>query len=115
MTNYQHNLDNTFHALADPTRRMVLERLSQGPASVTELAKPFNMALPSFLQHLKVLEECALVRSVKNGRIRTFQIEPQQIQQAQQWLNAQLEVWERRLDQLDNYLKELSIKEKNDE
>jgi DNA-binding transcriptional ArsR family regulator len=115
MTNYQHDLNNTFHALADPTRRAVLERLSRGPASVTELAEPFNMALPSFLQHLKVLEQCALVRSAKHGRIRTFQIEPQQMQQAQHWLSDQLEVWERRLNQLDNYLKELAMKEKYDE
>lgn len=115
MANYQDDLNNTFHALADPTRRRVLERLSQGPASVTELAEPFDMALPSFLQHLKVLEQCHLVRSVKNGRIRTFQIEPQQMQSAQHWLHAQLEIWQRRLDQLDNYLIELSMKEKNNE
>ncbi len=113
MTNYHHDLNNIFYALADPTRRAVLERLSQGPASVTELGEPFNMALPSFLQHLKVLEKCALVRSVKQGRVRTFQIEPQQIHQAQQWLNAQLEVWEQRLNQLDSYL--LSLKENPDE
>jgi DNA-binding transcriptional ArsR family regulator len=87
----------------------------RGPASVTELAEPFPMALPSFLQHMKVLERSALVRSVKNGRVRTFQIEPKQMQSATHWLHAQLEIWERRLDQLDNYLKELATAEGENE
>ncbi|MBK8433443.1 MAG: winged helix-turn-helix transcriptional regulator [Chloroflexi bacterium] len=115
MTNYQPNLDHTFHALADATRRRVLERLMLGPASVKDLAAPFQMALPSFLQHMKVLERSALVRSVKNGRVRTFQIEPQQMQNATHWLHAQLEMWERRLDQLDAYLKELATAEGENE
>lgn len=118
MTNYQSDLDRTFQALADPTRRQVIQRLMHGPASVTELAEPFPMALPSFLQHLKVLELSALVRSEKRGRVRTFHLEPQQINKAKHWLTQQLEIWERRLDQFDAYVKELSLeqsmKEKSD-
>jgi len=95
MTQYQMSLDPVFQALADPTRRQVLERLSRGPASVKELASPFDMALPSFMQHLKVLEESSLVRSHKQGRVRTFALEPDTLRQAGDWLSQQL---------LDDYL-----------
>lgn len=111
MTNYGANLEQTFHALADPTRRKVIERLSLGPASVTELAEPFDMALPTFLQHLKVLEASQLVRSEKVGRVRTFRIQADQIAGARQWMNDQLELWERRLDQLDNYAVKLMLQQ----
>lgn len=113
MPNYQ-NLDQSFRALADPTRRQVLERLSRGPASVTELAEPFEMALPSFMQHLQVLERGRLVRSEKVGRTRTFYLIPEQVENAEQWLKAQLDLWEKRLDQLDSYVIELA-KEENHE
>lgn len=96
-----------FHALADPTRRAVLERLSGGPASTSELAQPFKMALPSFLQHLDVLENCGLVRSRKTGRVRTYQLAPQKLEVAEHWMARQRKIWERRLDQLDSYLQEL--------
>jgi len=97
-------LDRVFQALADPTRRAVLERLGAGPASVSELAQPFRMALPSFSQHLDVLENCGLVRSRKAGRIRTYRLAPQPLQVAEHWLQAQRARWERRFDQLDDYL-----------
>jgi DNA-binding transcriptional ArsR family regulator len=97
-------LDGVFHALADPTRRAVLQRLSGGVAAVSELAAPFDMALPSFLQHLKVLEGCGLVRSSKSGRVRTYELSPGPMRAAEGWMTAQRALWERRLDQLDDYL-----------
>jgi DNA-binding transcriptional ArsR family regulator len=100
-------LDHVFHALTDPTRRAVLERLTRGPAAVSELARPFKMALPSFAQHLGVLEECGLVRSKKRGRVRTYTLAPQPLKQAEHWLSAQRVQWERRLDSLDDFLKTL--------
>ena len=102
-------IDGVFRALADPTRRRVLERLGRGPASVSELKEPFGMALPSFLEHLTVLEECDLVRSRKKGRIRTYRLAPKPLRAAERWLSEQRARWERRLDQLDRYL--LKLKE----
>ena len=101
------SLDQVFKALSDPTRRAVLERLTLGPAPVSELAQPFQMALPSFSQHLDVLEQCGLVHSQKKGRVRTYQLAPQRLEEAEHWLSTQRSLWERRLDQLDSYLKEL--------
>ncbi|MGH6881205.1 ArsR/SmtB family transcription factor [Hypericibacter sp.] len=103
-------IDSVFRALADPTRRHVLERLNRGPGSVSELAQPFDMALPSFVEHLKVLEESGLVRSRKNGRVRTYQLVPKRLKLAEDWLIRQRRLWVRRLDQLDAYL--LTLKEK---
>src|SRR5260370_31467590 len=100
-------LDSVFHALADPTRRAVVSRLSRGPAAVTELARPFNMALPSFVQHLGVLEGCGLVRSHKAGRVRTYHLRPQALKAADHWMVEQRALWDRRLDRLDEYLKEM--------
>jgi DNA-binding transcriptional ArsR family regulator len=100
-------LDRVFRALADPTRRAVLQHLSGAAAPVSELAEPFDMALPSFLQHLKVLEGCGLVRSRKSGRIRTYQISPEPLKAAEAWMSEQRAVWERRLNQLDRYLEDL--------
>lgn len=108
-------LDRTFQALADPTRRGVLERLTLGPATVTELAEPFDMALPSFLQHLRVLEQSELVRSEKVGRVRTYRLEPQGVVGAASWLQEQFGRWEQRLDQLDRLVKTLAQEEKRDE
>jgi DNA-binding transcriptional ArsR family regulator len=107
MPNQSAPLNRVFQALADPTRRAVLERLSSGPASMSELARPFQMALPSFSQHLEVLENCGLVRSRKTGRVRTYELAPQPLKEAEHWMVTQRENWERRLDQLDNYLKDL--------
>jgi DNA-binding transcriptional ArsR family regulator len=97
-------LDRVFHALADPARRSMLERLSRGPASVSELAKPLTMSLPAVVQHLAVLEESGLVRTQKVGRVRTCQIEAGSLQRAEQWINDRRIQWERRLDRLGDYL-----------
>ena len=107
MTSAVETLDTAFHALANATRRAVVERLGQGPATVSELAEPFDMALPSFLEHLKVLEASGLVRSQKNGRVRTVRIRPTNIKRAAQWLDKQRSLWEQRLDQLDAYVTKL--------
>jgi DNA-binding transcriptional ArsR family regulator len=104
MPNQSPDLGRVFQALADPTRRAVLERLSGGPAAMSELAQPFRMALPSFAQHLDVLEDCGLVRSTKEGRVRTYRIAPQQLKAAETWLATQRALWTKRLDQLDDYL-----------
>ena len=112
MTKQSAQLDRIFYALADPTRRAVLRRLGRSPAAVSELAQPFRMALPSFTQHLNVLEECGLVRSKKIGRVRTYQAAPRSLKMVEQWLVDQREVWESRLNQLDSYLE--TIKEKSD-
>src|SRR5687768_10857161 len=99
-------VESVFRALGDPTRRKVLERLGRGSASVSELAGPFRMALPSFVQHMRVLEECGLVRSEKVGRVRTYRLAPERLRVAEDWLSKQRTMWERRLDQLDAYLLE---------
>lgn len=99
------DLDRMFQALADPTRRAVLERLSKSPLPMTELARPFDMALPSFSQHLDVLESCGLVHSKKEGRVRTYALAPKKMKRAEDWLSGQRTKWEKRLDQLDDYLK----------
>ena len=111
MPNYATQLDCVFRALGDPTRRAVLRRLSSGPVAVSELARPFDMALPSFTQHLAVLENCGLVRSRKTGRVRTFQLVPQPLEAAERWMVEQRALWERRLDQLDSFLKDLKERE----
>ena len=97
-------LDRIFHALSDPTRRAVLGRLTAGPAPVSELARPFDMALPSFTQHLGVLEDCGLVTSQKRGRVRTYRLSPLPLAEAESWLGRQRALWQTRLDQLDDYL-----------
>lgn len=102
-------IDAVFKALSDPTRRRVLERLSLSSASVSELAEPFDMALPSFVQHLRVLEDSGLVTSRKTGRVRTYKLDAAQLHTAEDWLARQRSLWERRLDQLDEYL--LKLKE----
>jgi DNA-binding transcriptional ArsR family regulator len=105
-------LDSVFRALSDPTRRAVLERLGRGPAAVGELARPFDMALPSFMQHLAVLEDGRLVRSRKTGRVRTYELVPQRLRQAERWMAEQRALWEKRLDQLEDYLVKFKEKEK---
>jgi DNA-binding transcriptional ArsR family regulator len=98
--------DRVFHALADPTRRVIVERLSRGPASVSDLARPLPMSLPAVVQHLQVLETSGLVRSEKVGRVRTCQIEPAALRPVEQWISARRANWERRLDRLGDYLAE---------
>ena len=108
MLNYQ--LDRTFAALADPARRTMVERLTEGPATVSELAAPLPMSLPAVMLHLKVLEECGLVKSEKVGRVRTCRIEPQMLSQAEQWVTQRRQMWERNLDRLGAYLDETEEK-----
>jgi DNA-binding transcriptional ArsR family regulator len=103
--------DDVFHALSNSTRRKVLEQLSAGPATVSELAAPFDMKLPSFVQHLSVLEQSRLVKSKKRGRVRTYEIAPERFKVAEDWLTARRRLWEARLDQLDQYVKQLKDKE----
>jgi len=100
-------LNLVFQALADPTRRAVVERLSRGPSATSELAQPFKMALPSFLQHLDVLQKCGLVRSQKSGRVRTYELAPNTLKAAEDWMATQRTLWERRLDQLESFLEDL--------
>jgi DNA-binding transcriptional ArsR family regulator len=99
-------LDHVFHALADPTRRVMIERLSRGPASVSELAEPLDMSLPAVVQHLQVLEASGLVRSEKKGRVRTCRIESSALRAAERWIVARRSTWERHLDRLGDFLAE---------
>lgn len=96
-----HQLDKSFAALADPARRTIMQRLAEGPASVSELARPLPMSLPAVLLHLKVLEDAGLVTSRKEGRVRTCRIEPQMLDEAERWLSERRVVWERSLDRLN--------------
>jgi DNA-binding transcriptional ArsR family regulator len=112
MTNQTAQLNHVFRALAHPTRRAVLDRLSRGPVTTLDLASRFNMALPSFTQHLTMLEKFGLVRSTKSGRVRTYALAPKPLQAAEDWMTDRRKLWERRLDQLDAYL--LTMKENHD-
>jgi DNA-binding transcriptional ArsR family regulator len=97
-------LDLAFHALSDPTRRAVVSKLAQGEVPVTVLAAPFNMALPSFSQHLKVLEECGLITSEKRGRSRWCRLVPERLNAAADWMEAERQQWTERLERLGAYL-----------
>ncbi|MFC6600087.1 metalloregulator ArsR/SmtB family transcription factor [Kitasatospora paranensis] len=108
MLNHEVQLDRVFQALADPTRRAMVERLTRGPASVSELAKPLPMSLPAVVQHLQVLEAAGLVLSEKVGRVRTCRIEAAALRAAEGWIAAQRTPWEHRLDRLDDILAEHS-------
>jgi DNA-binding transcriptional ArsR family regulator len=103
--------DDVFYALSNSTRRKVLEQLSVGPATVSELAEPFDMKLPSFVQHLSVLEQSRLVKSKKRGRVRTYEIVPERFRVVEDWVTARRRLWEARLDRLDQYVKQLKEKE----
>ena len=107
MLNQSQALDLAFQALADPTRRQIVERLTREPVSVSELARPLTMSLPAVMQHLALLEASGLVRSAKSGRVRTCRINPEALSLAEQWINARRGEWERRLDRLGDYLEEL--------
>jgi DNA-binding transcriptional ArsR family regulator len=106
-------LDILFQALGDPTRRALLERLARAPASVTELAQPFDMALPSLLAHIRKLEGSGLVETEKEGRIRTVRLVPGAFTPVRSWLDEQRAIWEDRLDRLDDYITRLT-KERED-
>jgi DNA-binding transcriptional ArsR family regulator len=103
-TTLRPTVDRVFHALADPSRRLIVERLSAGPASVSELAEPLPLSLPAVTQHLHVLEESGLVRSEKVGRVRTCRIEPKALRPVERWISERRATWERRLDRLGEYL-----------
>ncbi|WP_158972151.1 ArsR/SmtB family transcription factor [Chachezhania sediminis] len=104
MTNH---LDSFFGAMSDPTRRAVIERLAGGPAPVSELHAPHDIALPTFLRHLKVLEAAGLVRSEKKGRVRTVHLEAAPLAEAEGWLQRQRQLWDGRLDRLDALVREM--------
>ncbi len=106
MLNYSQPLDRLFMALADPTRRVMVERLSRGPVTVSELAKPLPMSLPAVMQHLQVLEASGLVRSDKEGRVRTCRIEPAALASAEGWFAGRRASWEQRFDRLSEVLAE---------
>jgi DNA-binding transcriptional ArsR family regulator len=107
------SIDAVFRALSDATRRNVVERLGQKPISVSDLAARYPMALPSFVEHMKVLEKSGLVRSRKAGRVRTYELVPNRLKLAEHWLDKQRRFWEQRLDQLDAYL--LKMKDGDEE
>lgn len=107
-------LNATFAALADPTRRAILARLSTGEASVSELAEPFAMTLPAVSKHLKVLERAGLIERGRNAQLRPCRIAPAPLKEATDWLEQYRGIWEQRLDRLDNYLQQLQTKENDD-
>ncbi len=113
MLNESAALDLAYQALADPRRRQMLARLSRGPASVSELARPLPISLPAVLQHLQMLEASGLVRSEKKGRVRTCRVEPDALARAESWIAEQRALWEGRLDRLEDYLAALKDKEEN--
>lgn len=113
MDNHNTPLDSVFHALADPTRRAVVQRLVEGPAAVGELAEPFDMALPSFMKHLGVLEASGLISSSKKGRVRTCALQPDRLAAAERWFGEQRAIWESRFNNLDALLAKMNG-EKND-
>src|SRR5690242_15669557 len=98
MLNHSASLDQVFHALADPTRRAIVERLARGPASVSELAAPMAMSLAAVMQHLRVLEDSRLLRTRKQGRVRTCSIDPDVLARAETWLNERRSLWLKQLD-----------------
>jgi DNA-binding transcriptional ArsR family regulator len=106
MLNYQPSLDLVFQALADPGRRVMVERLTRGPAAVSELAAPLKMSLPAVMQHLRVLEDSGLVRSEKVGRVRTCRIEPRALDAAERWISERRAGWQECFDRLEALLAE---------
>jgi DNA-binding transcriptional ArsR family regulator len=106
MDQYYGQLDGIFQALADPTRRAVLGRLGQGPASISELAKPFDMALPSFMKHIRLLEDSGWIKTRKRGRVRSCTLEKKAFTAADRWLSEQRLIWEARFDRLDAWLED---------
>jgi len=104
MENYQSSVDAAFHALADPTRRAIVSRLTKGPLPVKELAEPFDMGLPSFMKHLRILEKDGLISSEKVGRVRTCRMNTERLAVAESWLSEQRKLWRARTDRLADYV-----------
>ena len=115
MENNYTALDSVFHALADPTRRAVIQQLGEGSATVSELAEPFNMALPSFMKHIGVLEASGLITSKKIGRVRTCKIKPTKLADAEKWFDEQRVLWEGRTDRMAQYVENLNSKEQSND
>ena len=113
MANQSLQLDHVFGALSDATRRAIVMRLCEGEASVGELAEPFEMALPSLMKHIRVLEISGLVASEKNGRVRTCSLQTEALATLEVWLAAQREIWEQRLDRMEMYVEKLKKEEKS--
>jgi DNA-binding transcriptional ArsR family regulator len=114
MEQYSEQLDRSFQALADPTRRAVLRRLGKGPASISELAKPFDMALPSFMKHIRFLEDSGWIQTRKEGRVRTCAIEKKQFAVVEAWLSAQRTLWKGRTDRLEQFVTTAQKKAKSE-
>jgi len=106
------NLDHIFHSLSDATRRAVIAQLANGPARIGDLAQRHHMALPSFMKHIRVLEESEIIISRKRGRIRTCELRSEALTAAQDWLERERRIWGARLDQLDAFVETLAVKEK---
>lgn len=113
MANQQTRLSDVFYALADPTRRKIVSVLGRGPASVSALAAPFEMALPSLMKHLAVLERSGVIRSNKVGRVRTCELRPKALSPAEQWMAGQRETWEARADRMSAFAEQLHQKEQS--
>ncbi|NRD64524.1 helix-turn-helix transcriptional regulator [Corallococcus exiguus] len=111
MEKHPETLNGIFQALADPTRRAVIARLGKGPASISDLAKPFDMALPSFMKHIHFLEGSGLIRTHKEGRVRTCALEKKPFAAVESWLSAQRALWEARTDRLEQFVTATSPKE----
>ncbi|WP_454270930.1 ArsR/SmtB family transcription factor [Roseovarius sp. MBR-51] len=107
MAKHEPDLSRLFHALADPTRRTILTRLAEGPAPVSELAKPTGLRLPTVMRHLSVLENAGLITTSKDGRVRSCAIAPEALAPVRTWLDEQREIWEARLDRMDDYVMKL--------
>lgn len=110
MVKFTPDLDKAFAALADPTRRAIVSRLCSGPQSVSELSAPFDMALPSLLKHVQILEQCGLVSSEKTGRVRICTIEPHALQATERWIHQHLTAWESRLDRMEAHIERMKKK-----
>jgi DNA-binding transcriptional ArsR family regulator len=106
-------LSRTFAALADPTRRRILEDLARGDSCVTDVARPYRMSLPAVSKHLRVLEKAGLIRRKRRGRVHELKLDAAPMQKAQQWIEEYRQFWERSFDRLDEYLNQLQAKEKN--
>ena len=110
MAKFSTDLDRAFSALADPTRRAIVGRLCDGPKSVSELSEPFDLALPSLLKHVRVLEESGLISSEKVGRVRTCRIEPDALQATEAWIHQHIAAWELRLDRMEAHIERMKRK-----
>jgi DNA-binding transcriptional ArsR family regulator len=110
MAKYPPDLNRAFSALADPTRRAIVSRLCEGPQSVSELSEPFELALPSLLKHVRVLEQSGLVSSEKIGRVRTCKIEPHVLQATEAWIHQHIAEWEKRLDRMEVHIERMKRK-----